>query len=210
MKKGEVDAACLELNQEEVWRSMGIMNNNPDELAIRLSKEMTDEVRRVARPSFAYTFIKDTDFRYGKIIREGLNNAEYYVIVVSTLGKEVDDLIHHYQETDMVNAFAANAVASELAEAVQRIAIHRIESELPSEDKLSNPYSPGYCGWMLKEQRKLFAYFDESPCGIQLTDSCLMLPIKSISSLLAIGKQVKKTPYGCSVCEKTDCYKKRK
>ena len=59
------------------------------------------------------------------------------------------------------------------------------------------------------EQRKLFTLLPPAPCGITLTDSCLMLPIKSISGVMAVGSCVEKRPYGCAICGRKDCYKNR-
>lgn len=210
MIEKEVKASALTLSHEEIWRTMGIPEGTPDELTCSLVEQVLPELIQTAKPRYAYMYVDSVDFKYGRIIREGVKNAERYVIVVSTVGKEADELLHHYQQVDMVKAFTGDAIATEMAEAVQREALKLVESELQVGEHLSNPYSPGYCGWNIKEQTKLFALFDKSPCDIELTDSCLMLPIKSISSVLAIGKDVVKAPYGCNVCGKADCYKKRK
>jgi cobalamin-dependent methionine synthase I len=70
-------------------------------------------------------------------------------------------------------------------------------------------YSPGYCGWHLSEQRKLFRLLGDSPCGIELSDVCLMKPIKSISGIIGVGRNVKEKQYGCRYCEMETCYRKR-
>lgn len=46
-------------------------------------------------------------------------------------------------------------------------------------------YSPGYCGWPVTGQRRLFAALDPVEIGVTLTDSCLMRPLKSVSGVLA-------------------------
>lgn len=48
-------------------------------------------------------------------------------------------------------------------------------------------YSPGYCGWNLKCQRKLFANLKPEKIGISINESCLMSPMKSCSGVLAAG-----------------------
>ena len=50
------------------------------------------------------------------------------------------------------------------------------------------PYSPGYCGWNVSGQRKLFARLRPVEAGIELKEgSYLMVPIKSISGVLVSG-----------------------
>ncbi len=48
-------------------------------------------------------------------------------------------------------------------------------------------YSPGYCGWHISGQGKLFQYLQPEAIGIQLNPSFLMVPIKSISGVLVAG-----------------------
>ena len=71
--------------------------------------------------------------------------------------------------------------------------------------KITNRYSPGYCGWDVSEQKKLFKILPEKFCGIELTDSCLMHPIKSVSGIIGIGKSVKFNEYTCNLCDEADC-----
>jgi len=47
--------------------------------------------------------------------------------------------------------------------------------------------------------------FPENHCGIKLSDSCLMDPIKSVSGVIGFGRNVKKTAYECQMCELETC-----
>jgi hypothetical protein len=49
------------------------------------------------------------------------------------------------------------------------------------------PYSPGYCGWHVSGQRRLFAFLGPEEIGITLNASCLMQPLKSVSGVLVAG-----------------------
>jgi hypothetical protein len=71
--------------------------------------------------------------------------------------------------------------------------------------KITNRYSPGYCGWDVTEQHKLFQLMPENYCGIKLTPSALMDPVKSISGIIGIGENVKNNPYTCRLCNQNDC-----
>jgi hypothetical protein len=48
-------------------------------------------------------------------------------------------------------------------------------------------YSPGYCGWHVSGQRRLFEYLRPEQIGMSLRDSYLMEPLKSISGVLIAG-----------------------
>ena len=49
------------------------------------------------------------------------------------------------------------------------------------------PYSPGYCGWHVTGQRRLFARLQPEEIGVTLNASCLMQPLKSVSGVLVAG-----------------------
>jgi len=45
-------------------------------------------------------------------------------------------------------------------------------------------FSPGYCGWHVSGQKRLFARLQPESIGITLNDSCLMQPLKSVSGVI--------------------------
>jgi cobalamin-dependent methionine synthase I len=72
-------------------------------------------------------------------------------------------------------------------------------------EAVSNRYSPGYCGWSVADQHLLFSFLPANFCGITLNESALMHPIKSVSGIIGIGKEMVKNPYQCNICDVTDC-----
>ncbi len=71
------------------------------------------------------------------------------------------------------------------------------------------PYSPGYCGWHVSGQRRLFAFLRPEEIGITLNASCLMQPLKSVSGVLvagpgAIHKFRPRFPF-CDECKEKPC-----
>jgi len=71
--------------------------------------------------------------------------------------------------------------------------------------KITNRYSPGYCLWPLTGQKELFDLFPENESGISLTESHLMIPMKSVSGITGIGESVKKSRYKCDICNYLTC-----
>ena len=71
--------------------------------------------------------------------------------------------------------------------------------------KITNRYSPGYCGWDVAEQHKLFQLIPDNFCGVRLNESSLMNPEKSVSGIIGIGENVKYNPYTCRICDMKDC-----
>lgn len=116
------------------------------------------------------------------------------------------------EEGDMVKVFIADAVGSVIAEkAADRMEESLEELLAPYAWSHTNRFSPGYCGWHVSEQRDLFSLFPvEKPCGVSLTSSSLMVPIKSVSGVIGLGENVRKIEYTCGLCDFKQCYKRRK
>jgi hypothetical protein len=71
--------------------------------------------------------------------------------------------------------------------------------------KITNRYSPGYCGWRVAEQQRLFKMFPVDFCNIRLTESMMMDPVKSVSGIIGVGKEVKYNSYTCNLCNSFNC-----
>jgi hypothetical protein len=149
-----------------------------------------------------------TIFNVGSRIASSLAGAESVAVFVSTAGNGFEEYMR-LQKDNILKEFIADAIGSEIPEAVNKILLKELEEQCVNKTSrnfcLSNPYSPGYCGWDVAEQQKLFSLLPSEPCGIKLNASSLMTPLKSVSGIIAIGKNVKKTGYKCDECEMNNC-----
>jgi cobalamin-dependent methionine synthase I len=146
----------------------------------------------------------------GQIILRQLRGSEAYALFICTAGTAFEAYQQRLkEEDDMVRIFIADALGSVMAE---KCADRMEEALQESIDKLgwkhTNRFSPGYCGWHVSGQQQLFPLFHGHTCGVQLTDSSLMVPIKSVSGIIGVGKDVRKNEYSCGLCDYEKCYKK--
>ena len=177
--------------------------------------------------------VDGTVLNVGRIISRQLRGSEAYAFFVCTSGTEFEMLQRLFKQSgDMVKTFIADAMGSVIAEKTADRMEESLENILRDCSQLStlnsqlstlnsqlstlnyhhtNRFSPGYCGWHVSEQRKLFGIFPaEHPCGVRLTESSLMLPIKSVSGVIGLGGNVRKTDYTCGLCDYVKCYKRKK
>ena len=112
----------------------------------------------------------------------------------------------------MLRGYIYDIVGSEIVEGATDLMQAELEKDVKaSGSKITNRYSPGYCGWDVAEQHKLFQLVPDNYCGIKLTESALMNPVKSVSGIIGIGTRVKFNPYTCQMCDQKDCiYRKIK
>ncbi len=148
------------------------------------------------------------EFEIGKTVAKELRNSEQIAFFICTAGKEISDLSRELMlGENPVLGYVYDILGSLTVEMAMDKVHQQIRDKLAAEDlKLTNRYSPGYCNWGVTDQHKLFSLFPENCCGISLTESALMNPIKSVSGLFGIGKEVKYREYTCELCGMTDCF----
>lgn len=152
-----------------------------------------------------------TAFATGKIVAAQLQHAESAVLYACTIGAGLETWSRQLlNDGDFFAGYMVDAVASQTVE----LAMQKVQGLLEKEQqkkglKISNTYSPGYCGWQVAEQQKLFSLLPDNFCSITLTASSLMLPIKSVSGLIGIGRHIQKTDT-CRLCDMRSCVYRRR
>jgi len=152
-------------------------------------------------------FINDVKFDLQRIIFNQLKKSESVAVYVSTAGAGIGERSREIMMggdplkgyiLDIIGSLAADGAADLMQDS---LAISVGQTGL----KISNRYSPGYCGWSVGEQHKLFKLLPDNFCGITLTESALMNPVKSTSGFIGIGEHMKYNNYTCGYCDMTDC-----
>lgn len=157
--------------------------------------------------------VGELEFKAGRIITRCLRDSHELIFYLMTAGPGIEAWSRQMmEEGDPLSAYIIDMLGSEIVETATDLMQDRLEKEMKlSGFSISNRYGPGYCGWHVSEQQKLFSLFPENFCGISLTESSLMVPIKSTSGIIGAGKQLEKLDYSCNVCEMQDCiYRDRK
>jgi hypothetical protein len=152
------------------------------------------------------------EFNTQQIVTHQLRHAEAAAWFVCTVGEKISGLTSRLmKEGDLLRGYVVDV----LANVVVDLAMDRIQEDLAKKAgtrgwKITNRYSPGYCGWDIVEQKKLFSLLPERFLGVTLTDSSLMQPLKSISGVIGMGSRVKFSDYGCTLCDDKDCIYRNK
>jgi hypothetical protein len=152
--------------------------------------------------------IEGREFGIGKTVAKELRNTTSIALFICTAGKGIS---HRSQELltgdHPVLGYIFDVLGSMIVEAATDLLQKEIRQIADSEGLLiTNRYSPGYCNWSVADQHKLFSFFPAGCCGISLTDSSLMNPIKSVSGIIGLGKEVKFREYTCDLCSQVDCF----
>ena len=212
MTKKELRYEDLGISLSELYEQMGYEQAVPDEATVKETDMIIAEAKGFLRPRFCFFVQRELpDFAIGKIIERQLKGAEAYAFFICTAGVEYEAFQERLKkEGDMVRVFIADALGSVIAEK----AADQMELSLQENiDKLgwhhTNRFSPGYCGWHVSQQQLLFPLFKGETCGVKLTESSLMLPIKSVSGIIGLGPNVRHLDYTCGLCDFKQCYKRK-
>ena len=203
----------LRITPADVYEQMGYHDAEPDEVTKAELTRIINEVSQWLRPRFSYFVVSvQPPFDMGNIILRQLRGSEAYALFICTAGVEYEAYQQRLKEQgDMVRVFIADALGSVIAE---KCADQMEKALQESIDKLgwkhTNRFSPGYCGWHVSQQQLLFPLFQGHTCGVTLTDSSLMVPIKSVSGIIGLGASVRKLDYTCGLCDFKQCYKRKK
>ena len=203
----------LMITPVEVYEQMGYHDAEPDAVTKAELTQIISEVSQWLRPQFSYFVVSvQPTFDMGNIILRQLHGSEAYALFICTAGVAYEAYQQRLKEQgDMVRVFIADALGSVIAE---KCADQMEKALQESIDKLgwkhTNRFSPGYCGWHVSQQQLLFPLFQGHTCGVRLTDSSLMVPIKAVSGIVGLGKDVRHLDYTCGLCDFKQCYKRKK
>jgi len=146
-------------------------------------------------------------FNPPKVVTSQFKNASSFALIICTAGAKISE---HSKEVsangDPLLGFIFDVVGSvTVGKATEKIQTSLKEDIQKTGLNISDLFSPGYCEWSVAEQQKLFALMPSNFCGITLSDSSLMSPIKSVSGIVAIGVEQEQKGYQCHWCTQKNC-----
>jgi len=152
--------------------------------------------------------LNETEFHIGKTVAKELRNSINSVLFICTAGPEISHLSQKLLAGENpVSGYVLDVLGSMIVESATDLLQNEIRSIASKKGMgITNRYSPGFCKWSVSDQHKLFSFFPKNCCGISLTDSSLMNPVKSVSGIIGLGKEVKFREYTCDLCSQTDCF----
>lgn len=212
-----------EADRKEIFRYLGYKNTEPDEGMKELTEAVLKETVKAADFKYLYRQyplelseeekVDAVCFRTkSRNLSKNLGGCEEILILAATLGAGCDRLIQKYTRLSMTRAVIAQAAAAALLEAECDELCTRLSEEYEKKGWFFRPrFSPGYGDFSLDCQESLLeALGAGKQIGIRLTDSCLMMPSKSITAVMGMSREPYKCQVkGCEACGKTDCEYRR-
>jgi hypothetical protein len=155
--------------------------------------------------------VQGLKFDVGAIVCGQLAEAESLAAFLCTAGRGIEDLSRRFMSAgDPLMGFIADTLGSLVVEKAMDRVQERLAVVVGGRGlRITERYSPGYCGWSVEEQQKLFRLLPADFCGVRLTETSLMQPIKTVSGFIGLGARVARRPYDCRLCDVEDCLYRR-
>jgi hypothetical protein len=146
-------------------------------------------------------------FSPSKIVVTQLKKSTSAALFLCTAGEGIS---RHSKKLSISGDSVLSYVYDVIGSITVEKAMDKIQKSLESEVmksglSVSDRFSPGYCDWNVNEQQLLFSLLPENFCGITLSGSSLMDPIKSVSGIIGIGSGLRQKGYQCKWCNDQNC-----
>ena len=204
-----IDHIPVDLSVEQVLRHLGLDKDGKYAGDIQ---ELLEMVQSVVLPKAIYDVCyidqKDensVDIRgikfTSRVLRVNLEEVQRVFPYIATCGTEVESI--DVPSDDLMRKFVLDTIKQmALANAIKHLWKHIDREHSPG--KMSAMAPGSLEDWPISEQKQLFSIFGdvESLIGVKLTDSFLMLPLKSISGICF---PTELTFESCQLCPRERC-----
>lgn len=211
----------LNLNVSQIESVMGYKQGESQESISELISEVLKESEAICKIKAEYRIFPDIQFndidktieinhlvfQIKKVVYGQIKKSDSITVFLCTAGESIGIRSRKaMKEGDLLTGYIYDVIGSVIVESAADLMQNELEKiVISSGKKITNRYSPGYCGWDVAEQHKLFQLVTDNFCGIKLTESALMDPIKSVSGIIGIGGNVRFNPYTCNLCDIKNC-----
>ena len=218
----------LKIDEEEVLRYQGYSKKkvkNPNQSILQITEEEIERGYNLFEPQGIYssTKIKQISFSDGRVdLKNGfslnfsnsiinlLKGASYLVLGVVTMGSSLENKVSEFfTQGEFPRAIALDAVATVAIEALSKYVRNLICQEAKDRNlQITRYFSPGYGDWDISQQKDIFKIIPTNKIGVSLTESCMILPRKSLSWIIGIGKGViisSEERDACKICKLKNC-----
>ena len=195
------------VKEEDILHYLG--SQMMDELLHKQVEEMMTLLNQDVRCQVIYRTLplENHQCRYiklqGKSIQTLLKESHAVIIMAATLGIKTDRRLRALEISDMGKAYVYNACANAMIEAVCDDVNEQLRRQYAKRQAfLTDRFSCGYGDLPVSTQKTFLQVVDaERKIGLHVSESCMLVPEKSVTAIIGIAKTVQPAIVrGCRVC----------
>ncbi|MEN3190492.1 MAG: hypothetical protein ABDK78_06195 [Atribacterota bacterium] len=217
----------LNIDREKVLQYQGYSTKKvkiPNQNILQITEEEINRGYTLFKPQGIYcwhkinSFLSEEEikldgshiFRFSKSIIKQLNGATYLLVGVVTIGSSLEEKVSElFSQGEYPRALALDAVGTVAVEDFSRkVRSLACQEAIEQGSKTSRHFSPGYSGWNISQQKIIFEIIPADDIGVILTKGYMMLPQKSLSWVIGVGKKIDKSfrdDNDCKNCQFKSC-----
>ena len=217
----------LDIDKEKVLGYQGYSTKkvkNPNQNILRITEEEINRGYELFKPQGIYSLIKINSFiseeeirlesgytlRFTKSIINQLKGTSHLFVGVVTIGDSLEEKVSELSsQGEYPQALALDAVGTVAVEDFSREVRKLARQEVKEQGfKTSRHFSPGYGGWEVSQQDIIFKSIPADNIGVRLTEGYMMLPQKSLSWIIGVGKEMiisSEEDNNCGNCQSKRC-----
>ncbi len=204
----------IHLSADDILRGQGIDPDRASKRLLETAESVIELAEKLLNPAAIFTVVRVTEFEHQKVSFEGgafegslvaraMAGADELSIGICTIGEELEKEIDTLMVEDPVTAVALDGAGIAALRKVSNAIEDMISSEACQlELALGMRAQPGQEGWPIEQQREVFKVLPAEQIGVHLTESCLMIPRKSVSFVVPRGKDLDNSISPCDICSK--------
>jgi hypothetical protein len=217
----------IEIDKKQVFKYLGYdTGSEPSSRIESLLDEQIELSDQFISPYATYTIL-DVEFVLGArafmegsvcfdsgVVSKLLLKCQKVALFVVTIDNELESVAGDLAEDGlMLQSTVMDSIGSNAVEQVANFLQQRIRDTAEKQGLVISKrrFSPGYCDWDISQQAELFDVFDGNTTGVELSETCLMHPRKSISGIIGIGlpDQGIENYNPCPTCDTSECNSRR-
>ena len=217
----------LRIDEEEVLRYQGYHRNKAgktDEMILETTRKEIEQGYCLFEPKGIYSKLMIRNISSeGRINLENglyletnnsminlLRGTSYLAFGLSTIGKNLEEKVAElFAKNEYPKAMALDAVGTVASKFLSNYIQSVICQEAREQNFQTTKYfSPGSSDWNISQQKNIFQIIPADKIGVKLTESYMMVPKKSLSWVIGIGKEIIITSKGddsCKICLAENC-----
>ncbi|MDD5016033.1 MAG: vitamin B12 dependent-methionine synthase activation domain-containing protein [Atribacterota bacterium] len=218
----------LKIDEEEVLRYQGCHNDKLKKINNAIMKITREEIERghhlfepkgisspvkIMQISFSsgiVDLINGFSLNFSPSIMNLLKGVSYLVLGVATIGSSLENKVFElFSQGEYPKAIALDAVGTVSVRFLSNYMRSLVCQEAKEQNLQTTKYfSPGSGDWDISQQKNIFQIIPVDKIGVKLTESYMMVPQKSLSWVMGIGKNItisSKNDHSCQICQAANC-----
>lgn len=207
----------ITLNPELILKGQGVRPDKAGSTLYAEAEEILEEIRDVVAPAALFDVfkVKGKDYQHhsieledggifeGKFAVRTLAGSKEVALGVCTIGAELENLSEELFRRDPVKAMAYTGGGIAALRLTSEALLAEIRKKAADKGWGSGMRAqPGQEGWPIEQQQVIFDRLPVEKIGVRLTESGLMIPKNSVSSVVGMGPEMHPDGIACDYCSR--------